>query len=177
VEALVEMIRALSIDGDVREAVRSGARGVALAEADADEVFVSGLAAYARALHLAGELDDAWSAAMRAVEHPDAERRPPGYALARSTLALVAVERNLLTSARQHAEAAKSIVGRVGISRSWVGANAAAALGVVQAADGHLAAAERSLSSAEQFFQDEVANVHHAWVLVQLADAAQRDRD
>ena len=36
-----------------------------------------------------------------------------------------------LQSARTHAEKAKSIVGRLGSSRSWLGANAAAALGAV----------------------------------------------
>ncbi len=49
--------------------------------------------AYARALYFAGDLDEAWQAALRVLEHPDAERRAPSHAVARSTLALVAVER------------------------------------------------------------------------------------
>ena len=56
-----------------------------------------------------------------------------------------------------HAEKAKSIVGGVGGSRSWLGANAAAALGSVLAAEGDLAEAERELAFAEHFFRDEVA--------------------
>jgi ATP/maltotriose-dependent transcriptional regulator MalT len=106
---------------------------------------------------------------MRAVEHPDAERRAPGHAFARSTLALVAVDCRRLASARTHAEKARSIVGGMGASRSWLGANAAAALGSVLAAEGEFAEAERELAYAEHFFRDEVATVHHAWLLVLLA--------
>lgn len=167
--AVGAMVRAATVDGDVGLGVEEGRRAVELAEADADSVVVAAHAGHARALYFAGDLDDAWAAAMRALEHPDAERRPPGHALARSTLALVAVERRHLQSARTHSEKAKSIVGRLGGSRSWIGANAAAALGAVYEAEGHLAEAEREFAYAERFFRDEVATVHHAWLLVMLA--------
>ena len=106
---------------------------------------------------------------MHAVEHPDAERRAPGHAFARSTLALVAVDRGQLAAARAHAEEAKAIVGRVGSSRSWLGANASAALGAVLSAEGYLAEAERELAYAEHFFRDEVETAQHAWLLALLA--------
>jgi LuxR family maltose regulon positive regulatory protein len=167
--AVGAMVRAATVDGDVALAVVEGGRAVELAEAEADSVLVAAHAGHARALYFAGELDAAWAAAMNALEHPEAERRPPGHALARSTLALVAVEKGHLGSARTHAENAKEIVGRLGGSRSWIGANAAAALGAVREAEGRLAEAERELASAEQFFADEVATVHHAWLLVLLA--------
>jgi LuxR family maltose regulon positive regulatory protein len=163
------MVRAASVDGDVGAAVAHGRRAVELAEAGADDVLVAALGGLARALYFADELDDAWAAAMRAVEHPDVERRAPGHALVRTTLALVAADRGRLESARTHAEKARSILGRVGSSRSWMGANASAAVGAVLAAEGNLAEAERELSHAEHFFRDEVATVHHAWLLVVLA--------
>jgi LuxR family transcriptional regulator, maltose regulon positive regulatory protein len=169
VQAVARMVRAASVDGDVGQAVLDGRTAVELAQAAADDVLVAALAGYARALYLAGELDQAWAAASQAVEHPDAERRAPGHAFARSTLALVAVDRGRLGSARTHAEKARAIVGRVGSSRSWLGANASAALGAVLAAEGDLAEAERELASAEHLFRDEVATVHHAWLLVLLA--------
>jgi LuxR family maltose regulon positive regulatory protein len=118
---------------------------------------------------LAGESDQAWAAALRAVEHPDAARRAPGHAFARSTLALVAAERGQMDVARLHATGARSLVGAVGGSRSWLGANASAAMGLVHAAEGDLSEAERELASAEHFFRDEVATVHHAWILAVLA--------
>jgi LuxR family maltose regulon positive regulatory protein len=169
VQAVAGMVRAVTVDTDVRQAIVDGRRATEIAQASADEVLVAALAGYARALYFGDELDRAWAAAMRAVEHPDAERRPPGHAVARSTLALVAVDRGWLGSARTHAEKARAIVGGVGSSRSWLGANASAAFGSVLAAEGDLAGAERELSYAEHFFRDEVATVHHAWLLVLLA--------
>ena len=131
---------------------------------------MAALAGHARALYLAGDLDAAWAAALRAAEHPDAGRRVPGHAFARSTLALVAAERGRPAAARRHADKAKALVSGVGSSRTWLGANASAAHAVVLAAEGRLAEAERELSGAERFFRDEVATVHHAWLLVVLAD-------
>ena len=68
-----------------------------------------------------------------------------------------------------HAEKAKAIVGRIGTSRSWLGANASAALGSVLAAEGDLVEAERELATAERLFRDEVPTLHHAWLMVSLA--------
>jgi LuxR family maltose regulon positive regulatory protein len=174
VETVARMLRANTIDGGVGQAVLNGRRAVELAEAGADEILTGALAGYARALYFAGDLDGAWRSAMRALEHPEAERRVPSHALARSTLALVAVDRGRLASARSHAEKAKAAVGRIGTSRSWLGAHASAALGAVLAGEGKLAEAERELAYAEHYFRDEVATVHHAWLLVCLARVRER---
>ncbi len=169
VRCVAAMVSAATIDGDVGEAVLQGRLAVAIGKTDVDETLVAALAGFARALYFAGALDEAWTAAMRAVEHPDIGRRAPGHALARSTLALVAADRGWLASARAHAEKAKTLVGGVASSRSWLGANASAALGQVLAQEGNLTEAERELAQAEHFFRDEVATVHHAWILVLLA--------
>jgi LuxR family maltose regulon positive regulatory protein len=163
------MVRAACVDGGVDEAILDGERAVELAEDGAGNVLVAALGGYARALYFAGDLDRAWAAALRAVEHEHPEQRPPGPAFARSTLALVAADQGRLASARAHAEKAKAIVGRDGSSRSWLGANAAAALGAVLAREARLPEAEHELAYAEHFFRDELASVHHAWLLVLLA--------
>jgi LuxR family maltose regulon positive regulatory protein len=163
------MVRAASVDSDVGQAVLDGRRAVEIAQAGADDALVAALGGYARALYLAGEIDQAWGAALRAVEHPDAARRAPGHAFARSTLALVAVDRGELTIARVHADEARLLVGAIGSSRSWLGANAAVAHGLVLAGEGSVAEAERELAHAERFFRDEIATVHHAWLLILLA--------
>jgi len=168
-QALAEAVRAASVDSDAALAVGAGHRAVQLARSGADEILVAALAGRARALYLSGELDEAWASALQAVEHPRAERCAPGHVLARSTLALVAVERGRLASGRTHAEKAKSIVGRTGSSRSWLGANASVALGAVLEQEGSLGEAERELAYAEHFFHDEVATVQHTWLLVLLA--------
>ena len=169
-EALLATVRAAGIDRGVSEAVANGRRAVELAEHGADDLLVAALAALARALYFAGELDEAWTAALRAIERPDAAHRAPGHALARSTLALVAVDRGRLASARNHAEQARTIIGRITSSRSWLGGNGAVAIGAVLAGEGDLAGAEREFAYAEPFLRDEVATIHHAGVLVRLAD-------
>jgi LuxR family transcriptional regulator, maltose regulon positive regulatory protein len=169
-EAVMAMVGAAGIDTGVGDAVLEGRRAVELSQAGADEVLVAALASLARALYFAGEFDEAWVAASRAVEHPDAERRVPGYALARSTLALIAADRGLLASARGHAEKARALVGGITSSRSWLGANVAVAVAAVLAGEGDLAGAEREFAYAERFARDEVATVDHARLLVRLAD-------
>lgn len=167
-DAVAGMVVAASVDDNVAEAVISGERAVTAAERSADEVLVAALAGHARALYFAGELGCAWQQAKRAIEHPEADRRTPGHAFARATLALVAAEQGRLRFARVHAEKTKELMGGNGTSRSWLGANAAAALGSVLLAEGSLVDAERELAFAEHFFADEVATVHYAWLLVVL---------
>jgi LuxR family maltose regulon positive regulatory protein len=172
VDTVIGIVHAATMDGGVGQAVLDGRRAVELAQAGgADTILGGALAAYARALYFAGDLDEAWAAALRALEHP---REVPGVAAAHATLALVAVERGRLASARGHAEKAKALVGGIGISRSWLGAMASSALGVVLASEGKLADAERELAYAEHFYQDEVATVHHARILVLLARIRER---
>jgi LuxR family transcriptional regulator, maltose regulon positive regulatory protein len=170
VACVADMVAAAAMDNGVRQAVLSGHRSVAIAESDADEVLVAALAARARALYLAGELDEAWDSAMRAIEHPDAQNRPPGHAAARTTLALIAAERGWVAAARTHTEEAKAIIGGVASSRSWLGAMEAAALGTVLAGEGSLPEAEREFATAERLFRDEVPTVDHTWALIMLAE-------
>ena len=129
VEAAAGLVRAVTIDRGVRQAVLDGRRAVELAEVGANEILTAALAACARALFFAGELDEASAVAVRALEQPAIERAIPSLVVARSTLALVAVERGRLASARGHAEQAKAAVGQIGTSRSWLGANASAGPG------------------------------------------------
>jgi LuxR family maltose regulon positive regulatory protein len=169
VEACADAVCAWSLGRDVGEAVEAGRRAVEIAAEEADDVLVAALAGYARALYFAAEPDLAWAVAVDAIEHPDAGRRPPSHAVARATMALAAVDRGRLEPARLHAEKAKSVVGAAGSSRSWLGANAAAALGAVLLAEGRLADSERELSYAERFFRDEIETVQHVWTLTMLA--------
>ena len=108
--------------------------------------------------------------AMRFLEHPDAEKRAPSLALARAMLALVAVEHGQLGFARGHAEKAKAAAGRVGhppeLARRACVHRARPRAGEPE---GKLAEAERELSFAEHLSRDEVAAVHHAWLLVLIA--------
>jgi LuxR family transcriptional regulator, maltose regulon positive regulatory protein len=168
-DAVARLVVAVSVDAEPAQAAAAGRRAVEIAEEKADLALVAALAGYARSLYFEGRLDESWSAALRAIEHPDIERRAAGHAHARSTLALVATDRGHLGAARKHAEKARDILGGVGLSRSWLGANAAAALGVVLIAEGSYPEAERKLAYAEGAFRDEVATLQHTWLLVLLA--------
>ena len=173
-ECVTAMVRAAGLDDGVSTAVVEGYRAVELAQRGVDETLVAALAALARALYFAGELDGARSAASRAIEHPDSARRPPGLAVAHSILALVAADRGRLSTARDHVKAAHAIVGKITSSRSWLGSSVAEALGSVLASDGDFAGAEREFSSAERFLADDVATVAHARLLIRLADVRRR---
>jgi LuxR family transcriptional regulator, maltose regulon positive regulatory protein len=168
-ECVTAMVRAAGLDDGVSEAIVEGYRAVELAQKSVDQTLVAALAALARALYFAGELDGARGAAMRAVEHPDAARRAPGLAAAHAVLALVAADRGRLATARDHAAAARAIVGRITSSRSWLGSVVAEALGTVLVAEGDLVGAEREFSHAERFLEDELATVPHARILIRLA--------
>jgi LuxR family maltose regulon positive regulatory protein len=168
-DAIAEMVLAVSVDTDPARAVAAGRQAVETSEQSADLALVAALAGYSRALYFDGRLDEAWAAGLRAIEHPDIERRAPGHAHVRSTLALVAADRGHLGSARRHAEKAREILGGAGLSRSWIGANVCAALGVVLAGEGNDAEAQRELAYAEPVFRDEVATLQHAWLLTLLA--------
>jgi LuxR family maltose regulon positive regulatory protein len=169
VDALDSMIRSGAVEGDVGRAISHGRHAVELSEQAVDEVRVAALAGYAQALYFGGEDADAWECASRAVEHPNAEHRPLGHAFARSTLALIAIERQRLPLARTHLERARAALGSIGSTRGWLGAQATTASGCLLAAEGELAAAERELATAEVLFRDEVSSLHHVWVLLLLA--------
>jgi LuxR family maltose regulon positive regulatory protein len=169
-ECVTAMVRAAGLDDGVNQAVVEGYRAVELAQRGVDDTLVAALAALARALYFAGDLDGARSAAARAIDHPDAARRAPGVAAGHAVLALVAADCGRRATARDHAEMARAIVGRITSSRSWLGSAVAEALGTVLAAEGDLVGAERELSHAERFLEDEIATVPHARVLIRLAD-------
>jgi LuxR family transcriptional regulator, maltose regulon positive regulatory protein len=169
VGGITAMLRALTLDEGVSQAVLAGRQALEAARSGVDDLTVSARAGLAHALFFASELDEPWALALEAVELPEVERRPPGHALARVVLALVATARGQRDTARLHAERARMIVGSIGSSRSWLGAQAAAALGVVNADEGDLHKAEPQLALAERFFRDEVATVQHTWLLLLLA--------
>jgi ATP/maltotriose-dependent transcriptional regulator MalT len=169
VEGFSLIARTMMLDDGVGQAVLDGRRVIELAPDGWDVLSNAALDVYARALFFAGDVEEAHDAARRVLEHPAIGQQTPAVAVARTTLALVDIERGRLDAARRHAEEARAAAGRIGSGRSWLGANACAALGAVLAAEGDLAHAEQELSTAHHFFHDEVPSVHEAWLLVLLA--------
>ena len=173
-EAVALIARTLALEGGVASAVETGRRAVDLTQEGLDPLADGALCAYARALFFAEDLAEARDMAMAALNHPDSDRRVPSQIHARATLALVAVQEGRLSSAQTHVDMAGQLVGRIGTSRSWLGANASAALGSLLLAEGHAAEASRELATAERFFRDDVPTIHHAWLLILIASAQTR---
>ena len=169
-ELFILIARSITVARGVSAAVGDGLRAVRLAQTASDDEAIPGtLAAYGRALFFAGDLGEAAAVSSQALEHPHVERRAPSLVVAHTTVALAAVELGRLSHARKHAEAAKAAVGRIAASRSWLGANASVALGLVLAAEGRLDEAERQLATAEPYFRDDVNTLHGAWLGILLA--------
>jgi LuxR family maltose regulon positive regulatory protein len=174
VDAGLGMVRAFTFDDGVEAGVQQGLRAVEIAEREADDVLVASLAALAQALYFAGDLQGASASSLRAIAHPEAERRPTAHAIARATLALADADRGLIDAARAHVDKARALVGGIHSSRSWLGAMVYAASGSLHVVEGRLAEAERELAYAERFFRDEVPTVHHAWLLLLQARVRSR---
>jgi LuxR family maltose regulon positive regulatory protein len=169
VEGYSLIARTMMLDDGVGQGVLDARRVTVIAPVGWDALRNAGLNVLARALFFAGDLEEAHDAALKALMGPGSEQQSPAMAIARTTLCLVDLEWGRRDSARSHAEAARAAVGRISSSRSWLGGNACAAFGALLAAEGDLARAEQELSTALHFFQDEVATVHEAWLLVLLA--------
>ena len=167
--AIVSAARCSALEDDVRGQLEEAIRGLDFAEQGTGEYVVPALGQLGRTQYLAGDTDAAWRTSLRAVENPEAERRPMGHAAGRSTMAIIAAERGRLSTARLHAERAQLIVAGIGNSRTWIGAaTGSLAIGVVLAAEGNLAEAERNLALADGLLEDEVATAHHVWALLLL---------
>ena len=168
-EVEVTVARTLALDHGVTQALRDGRRAVELARNGLDEATSGALVAYARALYFGGDLDEAASVAAQALDEAPIRERLPSLMHAHTTLAFVDAERGRVELALRHAERARHAVGTIGTRRSWLGANASAALGVARAGEGRLVDAERELARAEHLFRDDVPTIHHTWLLVVLA--------
>ncbi len=169
VESVALIVRTLAIESGVDRALQEGRRAVQTTVASVETLAMGALTAYARALYLAGIPDEARESAIAALERPEIHDSPPSFIHAHTTLALVAADEGRLSSARGHVEQAKQAAGRIGSERSWLGANVAAASGVVRAAEGDLSGAEHDLATGERVFRDDVPAVHHIWLLTLLA--------
>ena len=162
--------RTLALTGGVSDAVERGRRAVGMTQQRLDPLTDGALTAYARALYFAGDLDGARTFALSALAHPDASRRVPMRIHAHSTLALISVGEDRLSSAPGHVDQARELVAQIGTGRNWLGANSLAARGAVLLAQGRAAEACRELVTAERLFGDSAAtSVHHTWVLLLLA--------
>ena len=179
-EALVEVTRVGFIESDVGAAVEHARRAVkaAQSDADADATFsLAALASLSHALFFAGDLAQARSVALQAVERPEAPERPQGYIVALGLLAAVDAEEGRAASAVAWARQAIGCAEETGQEDLWPLALAHLGLASALGRMGHLAEAEREAARGERLrrtAQPTAAHVHALLVLAEVRAARSR---
>ena len=169
-EAIVEVTRANGIQhGDVGAAVGHARRAVAAARAGADVLTVGVLASLAQALFFAGDLDEARSVALQAVERPDAPDVPDGYLGNLGVLALVDAEQGRTESAEAWASQAIGFARTRFQADSWIASLAHLGLALALITAGRLDEAEREALRGERLRRSPQPTVGHAHALLVLA--------
>ena len=169
-EAIVEVTRANGIQhADVGAAVGHARRAVAAARAGADVLTVGVLAALSQALFFAGDLDEARSVALQAVERPDAPDVPDGYLGHLGVLALVDAERGRTESAEAWASQAIGFARVRSLADSWIASLAHLGLALALITAGPLDEAEREAVRGERLRRSPQPTVGHAHALLVLA--------
>jgi ATP/maltotriose-dependent transcriptional regulator MalT len=169
-EAIVEVTRANGIQhADVGAAVCHARRAVAAARAGADVLTVGVLAALSQALFFAGDLDEARSVALQAVERPDAPDVPDGYLGHLGLLALVDAERGRSESAEAWASQAIGFARMRFLADSWIVSLAHLGLALALITAGRLDEAEREALRGERLRRSPQPTVGHAHALLVLA--------
>ena len=162
-EAMIQITTAIARDDDVPAAVAAAEAAVAIAD---DELAVAALATLAAMQLNTGDEPLARRTCAQALQHPTAERRPHGFAVALATLAITEVQAGRLEAAREHADQALLVVRSTGSIDSRIEARAHAADAIVSRAEGRLGRAARA---AERALSLRPTGAFRARVLLELA--------
>ena len=170
-EAIVGVTRVAFIERDVGVAVEHARRAVAAAQADPENtVAVAALASLSNALFFAGDLAQARSVALEAVERPEAPERPVGYIAALGLLAAIDAEEGRTASAVGWARHAISCAHETGQADLWPVALAHLGLASALARTGDLAEADREATRGERLRRTPQPTGAHAHALIVLAE-------
>jgi ATP/maltotriose-dependent transcriptional regulator MalT len=174
-EAIVEVTRVAFLESGAAEAIEHGRRAVAAAQADVTNTFtVAALASLSNALFFAGDLAQARTVAIEAVQRPEAPARPGGYVAALGLLAAIDAEQQRNASAVAWARQAITRAQETGQADLWPVALAHLALASALARTGHLAEADREADRGERLRrtpQPTTANAHALLVLAEVRAA------
>jgi LuxR family transcriptional regulator, maltose regulon positive regulatory protein len=170
-EAIVEVTRVAFIESDVTAAVEHAHRAVSAAQADVGATFtVAALASLSNALFFAGDLAQARTVALQAVERPEATQRPGGYVAALGLLAAIDAEEARTASAVAWGRQAIGYARETGQADLWPVAIAHLGLASALARTGHLAEAERQAARGERLRRTPQLTAAHAHALLVLAE-------
>ena len=175
-EAVIEVTRVVFVQGEVGAAVEHGRRALKAALSDASSTFaVAALASLSNALFFAGDLAQARTVALEAVERPEARERPGGYVAALGLLAAIDAEDGRPAGAQAWARQAIAYAEETGQADLWPVALAHLGLASALATTGQLPEAEREAARGEQLRRTSQPTAAHAHALLVLA-AVRADR-
>jgi len=170
-EAIVEVTRVAFLETDVASAIEHARRAVTAAHADAtNTVTVAALASLSNALFFAGDLAQARTVALDAVERPEAAERPGGYVAALGLLAAIDAEEERTATAVAWARQAIGYAQETGQAELWPVAMAHLGLASALAKTGHLAEADREAMRGERLRRTPQLTAAHAHALLVLAE-------
>ena len=170
-EAVVEVTRVAFMESDVNAAVEHAHRAVRAAQADVGDTFtVAALASLSNALFFDGDLTQARSVALQAVERPEAAQRPGGYVAALGLLAAIDAEEGRTASAVAWGRQAIGYARETGQTDLWPVAIAHLGLASALARTGPLAEAERQAVRGERLRRTPQLTAAHAHALLVLAE-------
>jgi len=170
-EAIVEVTRVAFLETDAAAAIEHARRAVTAAQADATSTFtVAALASLSNALFFAGDLAQARTVALEAVERPEAPERPGGYVAALALLAAIDAEQRRTASAAAWARQAIACAQETGQADLWPVALAHLALASALARTGRLAEADREAARGERLRRAPQPTTAHAHALLVLAE-------
>lgn len=164
-ETLFQITAAIARDNDVPAAIAAAETAVAGAD---DELAVAALATLAAMQLNAGDEPLARRTCARALQHPTAERRPHGYAVALATLAITEAGAGRLEAAREHADQSLAVVRSTGNIDSRMEGRAHAADAVVSRLEHRFGRATRA---AERALGLGATGAFRARILLELAQA------
>jgi len=175
-EAVIEVTRVVFVQGEVGAAVEHGRRALKAALSDASSTFaVAALASLSNALFFAGDLAQARTVALEAVERPEARERPGGYVAALGLLAAIDAEDGRPAGAQAWARQAIAYAEETGQADLWPVALAHLGLASALATTGQLPEAEREAARGEQLRRTSQPTAAHAHALLVLS-AVRADR-
>lgn len=162
-EGILRITTAIARDDDVPAAIEAAEAAVAVAD---DELAVAALATLAAMQLNAGDEPLARRTCAQALQHPTAERRPHGFAVALATIAITEVQAGRLEAAREHADQALLVVRSTGNVDTRIEARAHAADAVVARAEGRLG---RAVRAADRALSLRPTGAFRARILLELA--------
>jgi LuxR family maltose regulon positive regulatory protein len=168
-EVSLGLARAVTVEGNLAEALVLARRTAVLARAD-EQVAVGALSILALLLFFSGDLLEASVVAQEAVDRPEARERPHGYVHSLATLSMVDAELGRARDAESRARKAVAAALSAGVAETISGGLAHVALARALAVTGRFQEAEREAVLGERLRRQTEPELSHVYASLVLAE-------